>query len=114
MADYAADHEFSPPTCNCDGSGWVTVQPDYAARLFPDPAPEVLAELDADQANALEWQVHERRVAAANTVYPCKVHKADLFFRWAGHHLSADHDTGACGECIEARHHHHRSRKDTA
>lgn len=97
------DPEFDPPTCRCDGHGWVSVQPSYAAHLFPDPAPEVLAALPEDQANELWWQVDQRRAAALNTVYPCRVHKADLFFRWAGKHFAKDHDPGGCAECMEAR-----------
>lgn len=103
MVDFAADPEFSPPTCRCDGTGWVTVQPEYAAHMYPDPAPDVLASLTPDLANALEWQVYERRAAATNTVYPCRVHKADLFYRWAGKHFAKDHDPGSCAECIEVR-----------
>lgn len=106
MADFAADPEFDPapaPVCKCGGTGWVTVQPDYAAHMYPEPTPEVLAQLDEAQANALQWQVYERRTAAANTVYPCRVHRADLFFRWAGKHFTPDHDPGGCAECMEAR-----------
>lgn len=107
MADYAADPEFDPPPppeqCKCAGTGWVTVQPSYATHMYPDPSPEVLAHLPADQAAQLWAEVANRRAAAENTVYPCRVHKANLFYRWAGKHFENDHDSGTCAECIEAR-----------
>lgn len=99
-----ADPEFDPPPpCRCDGTGWVSVKPTYAEHMYPDPPPEVLAQLPIDQADQLHVEVATRRAAALNTVYPCRVHKADLFCRWAGHHFDKDHDANACAECLEAR-----------
>lgn len=104
MADYAADPEFDPPPpCKCGNTGWVDVQPQYAAHMYPDPEATVLAQLPADQAQLLVAEVAARRAAAANTVYPCRLHQATLFYRWAGKHFEKDHDPGTCAECIEVR-----------
>jgi len=89
----------------CD-HGWVMVQPGYAERLYPDPPDLPLKATDV-QRHAYEELVRtlaSRRAAALDTWYPCQHCRAATFYRWAGGHLSSDHDPAACGECRTPRH----------
>jgi hypothetical protein len=85
----------------CDGSGWVQVQPAYAAQRHPYPPPP---ELDASDDDLAEHARHVRRVdaaraAAIDSYYPCKECNPDAFFRWVGGHFSPGHDAAACPDC---------------
>lgn len=81
--------------CDACEFGWRSVQMPYCEKMFP------VADDDDDE--AIE-RARERRAAAMNTVYPCKVCQPNLFFRWVGGHLDKEHDRGACEECSSIGH----------
>lgn len=88
--------------CRCEGTGWVQVQPAYAEQhLAPDLfTPE--QELDEAAAELARQRAERERAALASSVYPCRVHNARLFYRWAGGHLDPEHDRDHCPECTTA------------
>lgn len=80
---------MSAADCPCDGTGWRPVTAKYAegeARLKHDP------EKDPRSYEAA-------RASLLNTVYPCKEHNRDMFWRWANGHLDVNHDRASCPEC---------------
>lgn len=84
----------------CDGHGWQTVLPSYAAKhLAPQPPAEVWDRWTPDEQRT--WQ--ERNAAEAETlaktVYPCKECNTALFFRWVGSHLESNHNRAECVDC---------------
>lgn len=86
---------------NCDGHGWVQVTPGYATNLIKPPTLERTAGLDTEQVAALHTHTELQRAAAADSVYPCRVCRYELFLRWAGGHLDSRHDAASCDDCIE-------------
>lgn len=100
----------------CMGARWLQVTPHYAERRYPWPerppdgaSPALLAAYE----DLVAW-TSERRAAASNSWFPCRVCNPVAFFRWVGHHWDIDHDTAGCSECDEIpgrRHHKRRSGK---
>lgn len=89
------------PCTRCDG-GWIEVRPAYAEHMHPDPDPEHVAHLTPDELAVVREQLELKRRAAANSVYPCKVCRPQMFWRWAGGHFKPGHDPLSCDECVEA------------
>lgn len=81
------------PCTRCD-HGWVTVGGGYVddhARL-PD---HVIVRDEAER----DELVRVRRVALAESVYPCKVCRPSAFFRWAKGCGTPGHDSAGCDLC---------------
>lgn len=75
--------------CPCGGTGWRPVSEKYAAG-------------NADQLHDREADPNRWASAFAallNSVYPCKTHNADAFWRWANGHMKPEHDRSACPDC---------------
>lgn len=112
-SDGTVDPEFGPlrpPSrsgCRmegpCDGSGWVTVGADYAARHYPDPPPLALDATDQQRATfgAVCETRRLQRAAAALAVYPCKGCRPAAFFR----HISGCNEQGhePCDKCATGK-----------
>lgn len=90
----------------CDGSGWVQVQPAYAAQQHPYPPNPELDATDEELAEhgRLVRRTDVLRGQVADSYYPCKSCNEAAFFRWAGGHHRPDHDQSACPECVELIH----------
>lgn len=77
-----SDEPAAPPLpgaeCRCEGTGWIQVQEAYAER---------------------RGKSDQGRAAAANSVYPCKVHKPRQFSRWVSGCWEPDHDRSSCDLC---------------
>lgn len=84
--------------CGCE-AGWISVGRSYALAQFPEPTLEDLAELTDDEANERRLTLDRQRAAAANSVYPCRVHKPAQFAQWAAGHYAQGHDRSTCPEC---------------
>lgn len=79
----------------------MQVQPAYADQQLPEPDLFMAdSELDEQTAELARQQLARQRAALAESVYPCRVHRPRLFFRWAGGHLALEHDRKACPDCL--------------
>lgn len=92
-----------PKGGRCDGSGWIQVQPAYAAQRHPYPPNPELDATDEELAehSRLVRRIDALRAQAVNSFYPCKECQPDVFYRWAGGHHAPGH---TCSECIENVH----------
>lgn len=76
----------------CD-HGWVTVGGGYVDDWSKLPDHVKVAEGDR------EMVLRARRVALAESVYPCKVCRPSAFFRWAKGCGTPGHDAASCDLC---------------
>jgi hypothetical protein len=83
--------------------GWRTVVEANAERQFPRPDGIDDPSRTPEERDALERIWKGRLAGAKNSVYPCKVCNAVMFFRWAAGHLDSNHDRSGCSECLDAR-----------
>lgn len=88
MATATADPETEEVTGTCCTGGWVYVSEKWATQ-------EATVTLE-DGTKVVD---QERLAGLLNTVYPCKVHNATQFYRWAGGHMKPEHDKASCVEC---------------
>lgn len=101
-------------TCEKCDNGWVTVRPSYAANLVPEPELPEAEGPEWDEIRAEMVADFERRRREAEThVYPCRICKPTLFFRWVERHYEPGHDAEGCADCIELRKGRRRSTSRT-